>query len=73
MASKAEWSKFQTAIRTAAHEQGWREKDIKGGWMLFPPDRTKAAVTVHKSATGPRSIENCEGAFRRSGLIWKKG
>lgn len=68
MASKSEWTKYQKAIRAQARAEGWRETETKDGWMLYPPDRTKPAVAVHKTATGPRSIENNRAAFRRSGL-----
>lgn len=68
MASKAEWTKFQQAIRAQARAEGWREEEMKNGWKMLPPDRTKPPVFVHVTATGPRSIENCRAAFRRSGL-----
>ncbi len=54
----------------AATEQGWREKQIKKGWRLIPPDPSKQAVTVHRSPSDVRTLRNLLAEMRRQGLVW---
>lgn len=55
----------------AAREQGWRIEEKSSGYMLFPPDPGKSAVTLHESCVtaGSRSLPNLLSDLRRSGLI----
>lgn len=65
MASK-DWKK----VVKAARDQGWTEKPVKKGLMLLPPDKTKPGVTVHKTPSDVRAIDNKIAEMRRSGFMW---
>lgn len=52
-----------------AESQGWRVQRTKMGWLLFPPDVTRSAVSLHKTPSDHRWYANAVGALRRSGLI----
>lgn len=51
-----------------AERQGWRVKRTKSGWMCFPPDRSKPAVTIHNTPSDGRWYNNALAQLRRSGL-----
>lgn len=52
-----------------AESQGWRVQQTKMGWLLYPPDRTKPAVSLHKTSSDHRWFANAVALLRRSGLI----
>lgn len=55
-------------VRTA-EAQGWRVKETKKGWLLFPPDPKAEAVALHKTPSDHRWYLNAVKALTRSGLI----
>lgn len=57
-----------TSLVRAAEEQGWTVKATKSGWMLFPPDKSKPGVLIHKTPSDHRWYRNAVTRLRRSGL-----
>lgn len=51
--------------------QGFRLKEIKAGWIAYPPDKTKPGVTIHKTPSDTRAWENMLARLRQSGYIPK--
>lgn len=64
MPMKKEWKKL---LRTLEAE-GWTMKPTKKGYMLYPPDKTKDPVTVHKTYSDRRAWANTIADLRRSGF-----
>lgn len=60
--------KTPKSLVEAAESQGWRVRDTKSGWMLYPPDPTKPAVLLHKTNSDHRWYANAVARLRRSGL-----
>lgn len=52
----------------AAEGQGWRVKPTRNGWMLYPPDRTRSPVLIHRSPSDHRWWANAVSLLRKSGL-----
>jgi hypothetical protein len=46
---------------------GWRVERPSRGWLVYPPDRAKAPITVHATYSDHRSIKNLTAALRRAG------
>lgn len=51
-----------------ARRQGWRSRRTKAGWMLYPPDRSKAPIAVHMTISDHRGVDNLYSHMLRSGL-----
>lgn len=49
-------------------EQGARIEETKKGVMIYPPDRSKSPVLVHRTNSDPRAKENTRQTLRRSGF-----
>lgn len=62
----SEWKR----ILKAAREQGWREEEKKKGLMLYPPDKTKSPVMVHKTPSDHRALANTLAEMKRQGFMW---
>jgi hypothetical protein len=59
------------AIRKALIDQGWRIEARKGGHdMAFPPDKSKAPVSLPGTPGGGRWLQNLIAQLRRSGFVW---
>lgn len=58
---------LQEAIR-----QGWRVRQIKAGWMVFPRDKGKPPVTIHRTPSDHRTTKNTYHDMIRSGLRKEK-
>lgn len=63
MPMKKEWKELLRTLQ----DQGWKMKPTKNGFMLYPPDKTKEIVTVHKTPSDWRSWENTISKLRKSG------
>ena len=57
-------------IIKAAKQQGWRVVGTKGGWLLFPPDKTFSAVSLHETPSDHRWIKNFRREMERRGFLW---
>ena len=58
-------------IRKALIDQGWRIEARKGGHdMAYPPDKSKPAVPLPGTPSGPRWMPNLISQLRRSGFVW---
>lgn len=53
-----------------AQRQGFRVKDTKSGWLLFPNDKSLPPVLVHKTPSDHRAWRNTLARLRRAGLVW---
>lgn len=62
----SDWAK----VWQAAEAQGWRTEVKKKGWMLFPPDKSKAPVMVHRTPSDHRALKNTIAEMRRQGFVW---
>jgi hypothetical protein len=49
--------------------QGWRIKDSKKGWMVYPPDVSKNPVAIHKTPSDHRAWNNLMSELKRAGFI----
>lgn len=49
-------------------EQGATVKPTRKGWMIYPPDKAKQPVTVHKTPSDRRAWANMISELRRSGF-----
>jgi hypothetical protein len=48
--------------------EGGRVQQTKNGIMIFPADKTKPAVTLHRTPSDVRAIKNAISQLRRSGF-----
>lgn len=55
------------ALMKAAMRQGFTRKQIKSGWMIYPPDTAYQPITVHLTASDHRAIRNVKAALKRAG------
>jgi len=63
----ASYKKAIKKLRRMAEEQGWREQEKKGGWMLYSPDGIKK-VMVHKTASDPHALGNLLSEMKAGGF-----
>lgn len=54
-------------IKDAEKWPGWRVVPVKGGWNLFPPDKTMPPINVHKTPSDHRAWKNTMARLRRAG------
>jgi hypothetical protein len=54
-------------IREARNWAGWRVEDVKAGWALYPPDRSKSPVLVHRTPSDHRAWQNTISELRKRG------
>lgn len=52
-----------------AERQGFTPRPVKKGVMYLAPDG-RGMVTVHKTPSDHRDLDNMIAQFRRAGLIW---
>ena len=71
-ARKATDKRLRVVLK-AAERDGWHVKELKAGWMLFPPDPTRSPVTVHGSPSDMRAWANFRADMRQRGFAWPKG
>ena len=63
----ADWKK----VIREAERQGWTiEHGRKGQLKLVPPDPSRQIVTVHRTPSDHRALENTLANMRRQGLRW---
>ncbi|WP_084634888.1 hypothetical protein [Propionicicella superfundia] len=48
--------------------QGARIETAKKGWLIYPPDRSRSIVSIHKTPSDRRSWANMVAELRRSGF-----
>ena len=63
----ASYKKAIKKLRRMAEDQGWREREKKGGWMLYSPDGI-TQVMVHKTASDPRALGNLLSEMKNGGF-----
>jgi hypothetical protein len=56
-------------VTKAAEQQGWRIEPTRDGYMLYPPDRTKTPVLVHRHAP-EHSVKKVISHMRQRDFIW---
>jgi hypothetical protein len=56
-------------IAHAAAQQGWRLESTKDGLMLYPPDRARTGVLVHRNPT-EQALKKTLSQLRRRGFVW---
>jgi hypothetical protein len=56
-------------ILREAENQGWRVKETKKGYMLLAPDKVNK-VTLHKTASDHRALDNALSLMRDYGFVW---
>lgn len=49
-------------------QQGARVEQTKKGLMVYPPDKTKSAVMIHRTPSDRRSWANMISELRRAGF-----
>jgi hypothetical protein len=54
-------------VRQASTWQGWRVRQTKAGWMLYPSDKGQSGVLVHRTPSDHRAWQNTIGELRRRG------
>lgn len=54
-------------IRQIEKIPGWRIEEGTKGYMAYPPDKTKAPVSIHKTPSDSRWKKNTIAALRRAG------
>lgn len=54
-------------IRRIQTWQGWRVEERSKGWMVYPPDKTKPAITIHRTPSDHRAWRNMISQLRRAG------
>lgn len=57
------------ALVKLAKGQGWRVEPSKKGWKLYPEDKTKPVVLIHRTPSDHRWFANTVSQLRRSGLV----
>ena len=55
-------------LKTLEAEQGAVIKAKNKGWMIYPPDKTKPAVMIHRTPSDRRAWANMISELRRSGF-----
>lgn len=53
-----------------AERQGWRVEEGGKNYVLWPPDRTQSMVTVAKTASDVRALQNTIGRMKQRGFSW---
>ena len=56
-------------IIKAAEDQGWRVEQTRDGYMLYPPDRSKTGVLVHRQPT-EQAIKKTISHMRSRDFVW---
>lgn len=46
---------------------GWRVEVKDKGWMVYPPDKTKSGVMIHKTPSDWRAWKNVLSELRKRG------
>ncbi len=54
-------------IRQVRQWNGWRVKESANGYVIYPPDKTQAPVSVHKTPSDHRWRANVIARLRRAG------
>lgn len=67
MSTASDWKK----VRKEAQEQGWTVRETKSGYQLFPPDRTQKPISIHRTPSDHRALENTITRMRRAGFLWE--
>lgn len=57
-------------IRKEAAAQGWRVVEVANGWMMYPPERSKTPVLVHRTESDQRAMRNTIARMRQRGFRW---
>ena len=55
-----------------AERQGFTPKPLRKGLMYLAPNGTDK-VTIHKTPSNRRDLDNMVAAFKRAGMIWPSG
>jgi hypothetical protein len=64
MSAKSDWKK----ILRECERQGARIEPTKNGCMIYPPDKSKDPVNVHRTPSDHRALQNTIGLLRRAGF-----
>jgi hypothetical protein len=54
-------------IRQIRKWPGWRIEDRTKGYLVFPADKSKAPIPIHKTPSSKRYLANKIGELRRAG------
>lgn len=52
----------------AAEQQGFRVKETRKGWLVYPADTGVSGVLMHKTPSDPRGVKNARAMLRRIGV-----
>ena len=55
-------------LKTLETEQGAVIKAKNKGWVIYPPDKAKPAVMIHRTPSDRRAWANMISELRRSGF-----
>lgn len=64
MSTKSDWKK----IIRECERQGARIEQTKKGLMIYPPDPTKQPVSVHRTPSDRRALQNTLRDLRHAGF-----
>lgn len=64
MADKKEIRRLIEQARTWA---GWRVVETKGGWMVYPADKSFPGISIHGTPSDHRMWQNTISRLRRAG------
>ena len=52
--------------------QGFRIKETKSGWIIYPPDKSKATIGTHRTPSDHKAWINFQADLKRAGFITPK-
>jgi 5-enolpyruvylshikimate-3-phosphate synthase len=61
-------SKEMKSLIKALQRQGFRVKELKSGWIIYPQDRSLPGVTAHKTPSDHRAMLNLLAHLKRVGF-----
>jgi hypothetical protein len=54
-------------IRQIRRWPGWRVEEVSKGFMVYPPDKTRAPIAIHKTPSDYRHLKNTLALLRAAG------
>ncbi len=64
--------KWLRKLKDELEEQGFRFQETRNGWQIFPPDKSKSPVVVHKTESDIRAEMNTLMRLKRAGFIIRR-
>lgn len=61
-------SKEMKALIKKVQAQGFRVKELKSGWIIFPRDKSLPGITAHKTPSDHRAMLNLLAHLKRAGF-----